>query len=164
MIFCIHVFQIWTSDSRDPLSYRGITITSSTYKLYCQVLSSSLMKWEKEFNVIHDQQNGFRKRRSTVDQTSSLTSIVETRKLNKLSTIVAFIDFRKSYDSIDRGILFRKLSDLGISGNMYKAIVSLYDEVKCCVRINCFHTEWFEVKCGDVHFRHYGLIYISTIS
>ena len=24
----------------------------------------------------------------------------------------------------------------------------MYDEVKCCVRINGFHAEWFEVKCG----------------
>ena len=77
-----------------------------------------------------------------------VTSIVETRKLKKLSTFVAFINFRKAYDLIDRDILFRKLLDLGISGNMYKAIVSLYDEMKCCVRINDFHTEWFEVKCG----------------
>ena len=84
----------------------------------------------------------------TVDQISSLTPAVETRKLKKLSTFVDVIYFRKAYVSIDRDILFRKLSDLGISGNMYKAIVSLYDEVKCCVRINGFHAEWFEVKCG----------------
>ena len=31
---------------------------------------------------------------------------------------------------------------------MYKATASLDDEVKCCVRINGFHKEWFEVKCG----------------
>lgn len=137
-----------TADSRDPLSYRGITITSSIYKLYCQVLSNRLTKWETEFSVIHDQQNGFRKGRSTIDQISSLTSIIETRKLKKLSTFVAFIDFKKAYDSIDRDILFRKLSDLGIAGYMYKAIISLYDEVKCCVRINGFNTDWFDVKCG----------------
>ena len=51
-----------------------------------------------------EEQNGFRKGRSTVDYLSTLTSIIETRKLKKLSTFAAFIDFRKAYDKINRSI------------------------------------------------------------
>ena len=108
-----------TADRTDPLNYRGITITSSVYKLYCIILNNRLSNWETENSVIADNQNGFRKQRSTIDQISFLTSIIETRKLHNKDTFAAFIDFKKAYDSIDRGILFTKLSNLGISGLMY---------------------------------------------
>ena len=47
----------------------------------------------------------FVKGRSTIDHISSLTNIIETRKLKRKQTFVAFIDFRKAYDSIDRSLL-----------------------------------------------------------
>ena len=99
-----------TADKRDPLSYRGLTVTSSFYKLYCVILNNRLIKWEEEFSILNDAQNGFRSGRSTVDHISSLSSIIETRKLKKQSTYVGFIDFKKAYDSIDRNIMFKKLT------------------------------------------------------
>ena len=88
------------------------------------------------------------KGRNTVDHIVSLTSIVETRKLKRQSTVTAFIDFTKAYDSINRDLLFRKLSDMGLTGRMHKAITSLYNNVKCCARINGLKTDYFEVSCG----------------
>lgn len=137
-----------TSDSRDPLQYRGISLAPVTYKMYCNILNSRLTNWEEENNILHDAQNGFRKARSTVDHLSTLTSIIETRKLNRKPTFAAFIDFRKAYDAIDRTMLFSKLCDLGISGKMFQALKSIYKEVKCCVRLNNMQTDWFSVKCG----------------
>ena len=137
-----------TADRRDPLNYRGNTLTSSVYKLYCIILNNRLSNWEDENSIIADNQNSFRKQRSTIDHISSLTSIIETRKLHNKDTFTAFIDFKKACDSIDRGILFTKLSNLGISGLMYKALLSLYDNVWCSVRINGKLTEWFDVSCG----------------
>ena len=49
---------------------------------------------------------------------------------------------------IDRGILFTKLLKFGISGLMYKALLALYDGVRCSVRINGKLTELFNVNCG----------------
>ena len=137
-----------TSDTRDPLSYRGIHITPAIYKLYCNVLNDRLTKWEAECEILNDSQNGFRKGRSTVDHILTLTSIIETRKLKRQSTFAAFIDFKKAYDAIDRTLLFTKLTHLGITSHMYNAISSLYDGVQCCVRINGLKTNWFTVNCG----------------
>ena len=78
----------------------------------------------------------------------SLTSLIGKRKLKLQSTFAAFIDFTKAYDSIKRDLLFRKLSDMGLTGRIHKAITSLYDNVKCCVRINGLKTDYFEVSCG----------------
>jgi hypothetical protein len=54
-----------TTDPRDPLNYRGITLAPSMYKLYCAVLNKRLSKWVEENNILAEEQNGFRKNRST---------------------------------------------------------------------------------------------------
>ena len=135
-------------DSRDPLSYREITLTPVIYKMYCFILNKRLSSWDEHNGVITDNQNGFRKGRSTIDQLSTLTSIIETRKSRKQSTFAAFIDFKKAYDCINRDLLFTKLSKIGITGNMYHALVSNYKDVKCCLRLNGMHSDWFSVDCG----------------
>jgi hypothetical protein len=57
------------------------------------------------------------------------------------------MDFRKAYDFIDRNILWKKLYDIGINGNMYKTLQSLYHTVSSCVRLNGLKTDWFDVHC-----------------
>ena len=91
-----------TGDARNPLNYRGISLAPACYKLYCGVLNSRLETFVDEKNLLSDEQNGFRKSRSTLDHLSTLTSLIETRKAMKKDTFVAFIDFSKAYDSIPR--------------------------------------------------------------
>ena len=137
-----------TGDARNPLHYRGISLAPACYKLYCGVLNSRLEAWVDENNLLCDEQNGFRKSRSTLDHLSTLTSIIETRKANKTDTYVAFIDFSKAYDSIPRNNLWAKLKQKGLCGRLYNALISLYKTVKSCVRINGLTTDFFDVNCG----------------
>jgi hypothetical protein len=111
-------------------------------------LNTRLTKWADGNDLILDNQNCFRKQRSTIDHLFTLTSIMETRKARKLSTFAVFIDFKKAYDTIDRSILWTRLEELGISGRMLTTLKSLYTNVQCCVRINGFTTDWFGVESG----------------
>jgi hypothetical protein len=137
-----------SADSRDPMSYRGITLAPTMYKLYCHILNHRMTYWMEANNKLVDEQGGFRKKRSTTDHLSSLSNLVETRIKQKQSTYAAFIDFKKAYDSVDRDMLWTKLEDCGVSGKMLKAVKSLYKSVSACVRINGHLTEWFEVRSG----------------
>ena len=94
-----------TSDPRDPLSNRGISLACTMYKIYSKILNDRLSTWAESNNILSDEQNGFRKKRRTVDQICSLVNLIETRKKQKQSTFVAFIDFRKAYDFINRTTL-----------------------------------------------------------
>ena len=114
--------------------------------MYCYILNKRLTAWDDRNGVISDTQNGFRKPlgRSTLDHISTLTSIIETRKVQGKSTFAAFIDFKKVYDSINRiCLLFIKLNDIGRGGNMFNTLLCV--DVKCCVRLNGIETEWFPV-------------------
>lgn len=81
------------------MSYEGITLAPCVYKLYCSIVNARLVFWLEINDKLHDEQNGFRNKRSTLDQISTLTSIIKTRELKKLSTFAASVNFKKSYDS-----------------------------------------------------------------
>ena len=52
----------------DPLKYRGITLLSILGKLYTTVLNQRIMDWCESKGVLVEEQAGFRKNRSTIDQ------------------------------------------------------------------------------------------------
>ena len=137
-----------SKDQRVPLNYRGITLASCVYKLYCSVLNNRLTQWAEANHLIEDEQNGFRKDRSCIDQLSTLTSLIETRRQMGLSTFVGFIDFAKAYDHIDRSRLWNRLQDIGMPPKFLAVLKSLYSNVECAVRINGHLTNWFPVNLG----------------
>ena len=79
---------------------------------------------------------------------TTLTSVIETKKKAKKSTYCACIDFKKAFDTVNQDILWHKLQYIGIKDKLFSPIKGLYVKVICTVRINCFNTDWFAVKCG----------------
>ncbi len=137
-----------TCDPRVPLNYRGIVLAAAMYKLYCGILNHRLQFWADVNNAIEDEQNGFRPERSCIDQLSCFTNIIECRKVARKSTYVAFVDFSKAYDRVNREILWDKLVSLGVHGKMLLAIQSIYKDVNYCVRVNGVRSDWFSVTTG----------------
>ena len=59
-------------------------------------------------------QNGFRVGRSTTSHILALLRILEEVEDKNLSVVMLFIDFRKAFDSIHRGLLMKILIAYGI--------------------------------------------------
>ena len=142
------IIKDFKNDHRDPFHYRGITITSVTYKLYCSILNNRLSRLLELNDGLADEQNGFRRGRCTGDHITIFSMIVKSRIKLKRDTFASFIDFSKAYDRIDRSLLWHKLSRIGIDGKMLRSLKSLYENVKCTVRVNGVHSEWFDVNTG----------------
>ena len=102
------------SDKRCPLNYRGITITSSVYKLFCYILSGRIQHWVGVNNLLSDEQNGFRPNRSCMDHVVSLNLVVQSHIKHRKDLYCTFIDFSKAFDRIDRSALWAKLSHMGL--------------------------------------------------
>lgn len=137
-----------SKNPNDPLSYRGITLLSVPYKVYADVLNQRLSRWLETNDVLVEEQNGFRKKRSCLEHIYSLFNVVNTRKLKRSSTYVCFIDIKKAFDAINRECLWFKLMQLGLHGNILNAITSLYDDVQCALKVNDLISPWFPVKNG----------------
>ena len=119
-------------NSRD--NYRGISLLNVCSKLYSHILSQRLNRWIDENDVINESQAGFRKKYSTLDHVFTLFALVQKQLLYHKKLYVAFIDFRKAFDSVVRVNLWHVLKKRGIHGKMYNAITSIYHVVKARVR------------------------------
>ena len=107
------------ADPRLPLEYRGISLLSTIYKLFTSVLNNRIVNLAEEHDIYVNEQNGFRKDRSCEDHLFTLSSIIRNRKKEKLPTYVAFVDFEKAFDRIDRNLLFYKLKQMGFGGKFF---------------------------------------------
>ena len=124
------------NDDKCPLNYRGITLISVPCKIYCTVLNNRLREWLEDNECLCDEQNGFRRGRSCEDHIFSLYSILNERKISRKSTFVCFVDMKKAFDTVRWDFLWYKLQAVGIRGQFLTAIKSLYEDVRCAVRVN----------------------------
>lgn len=58
---------------------------------------------------LRDNHNGFREGRTTLAQILALQRIIEEVKRNNLAAVLCFIDFRKAFNSVHRGLMMKIL-------------------------------------------------------
>ena len=64
------------------------------------------------------------------------------------NTYIAFLDFRKVFDSVWRDGLMKAVWRSGIRGKVWRIIDRLYDNVKSKVRFGSVNTDIFYVEQG----------------
>lgn len=87
-----------------------MTLLESGYKLYTLILSKRLKGWLEENNKLEESQARFRERRGTRDHVFVLNR--QKRKKGKL--YACFFGFRTAFDSVDRGLLIKKMKKIWI--------------------------------------------------
>ena len=119
----------------NPDNYRGIALLEILSKIYISILNKRLTFYVNAYDKLSEAQAGFRAGYSTIDNAFILQAII-SRYLGQKGRkfYVAFIDFRKAFDSVHRNILFETLYNNGIKGKLLTAIKSIYKSVKACVR------------------------------
>jgi len=138
----------------DPGNYRGISLCDSSSKIYGAIINQRLQKWVEEHNLTGEYQAGFKKGYSTIDNLFTLISCIVKQFSKNRKLYVAFIDFEKCFDSINRNLLWPILIKNGVKGKMFRCVRSMYDSVKARVRSGANLTQRIQcstgVKQGDV--------------
>ena len=80
---------------KDPRNYRPITILSCVGKLFTAVLNDRLNSFSDQFKILHENQTGFRKKYSTLDNIFTIHLLFELLKLRKKKMFCAFIDLKR---------------------------------------------------------------------
>jgi len=116
-----------------PENYRPITILSCIGKLFTSILNTRINNFLEEFELLNENQAGFRKGYSTVDHIFLLHSLVEIMKQSKKKLYCAFIDFAMAFDSVWRVGLWQKLLTTSINGKFFRIIYNMYNNIKSCI-------------------------------
>ena len=133
-------------DLSGPCNYRGISLTPIAAKIFNKLILNRLVPALD--HLLRRNQNGFRRKRSTISQILSLRRIVEEmRNANKELTLV-FVDFKKAFDSINRNVMFEILALYGIPPEIIKAIKVLYTNTKAKVITTDGETDVFNIVAG----------------
>ena len=132
----------------DLNNYRGITLTSNVYKVYCKIIESTVMNHIEENCLLGELQGAFRKDRRTEDHIFTLQGLCSLRKSRKQKTFLAFLDLSKAFDKVWRDGLFYLLWQKGIQGKCWKLLRSLYENVSNKVIFGDYESEWFSQDFG----------------
>lgn len=143
----VPIFKKGSEDSVD--NYRGISLLSILSKCFTFILNKRLYNWLEREEKIVENQAGFRRNYCTTDHIFTLYAIIQSclcRKGRKL--YVAFVDFKKAFDSVHHGKLLETLQREGINGKFFCILKSMYEQLKSCVRVGGKFTDFFECHKG----------------
>jgi sorting nexin-29 len=128
--------------------YRGIAVGQSIAKLFSITLLRRIDAWA-ELNCRRAcGQAGFRKGRGTSDNAFILTHIIDKYAHCEKPLYIAFIDFRKAYDSVDRSVLWAALAEHGLHGPVLETLKAMYSDVRMAVRLAGEVGELFDAPMG----------------
>jgi hypothetical protein len=132
-------------DKTDCSNYRGISLLSTLYKILSNILLSRL-------DIIGDHQCGFRRNRSTTDQIFCIRQILEKKWEYSGTVHQLFIDFRKTYDSVRREVLYNILIEFGVPRKLVRLIKMCLNEtygiVYSKIRIGRYLSRAFSIQNG----------------
>ena len=98
------------------------------YKIYAKIVNNRLNTIAH--SLLLEEQCGFRKGRSCTDNIFSLKKILEKRREFNLKTYIAFIDYVKAFDMIDREQLWSIMQKNGYPKHLIQIIQGMYIRTK----------------------------------
>jgi hypothetical protein len=114
-------------------------------KLLTNIINNRLIEWSKVYDTITDAQFGFRNGLSTVGAIFALQTLISKSLIGKKKAVLCVCG---QYDTVDRLNLWHKLSVIGIQGKLLSIIKSMYSNVRTCVSVDGFNTEFFANNVG----------------
>ena len=62
--------------------------------------------------------------------------------------MVAYVDLKAAFDSVDRNALWLLLASSGLSPEIINLFKALYTDTLSCVRVDGYNSEWFLILIG----------------
>lgn len=135
-------------DLSKPDNYRGISLTCIIAKVYnCMILNRIRQAIDPH---LRENQNGFQEGTTTTAQILALRRMIEEVKKDNLTAVLCFIDFKKAFDSIHRGMMVKILKAYGIPPKLLRAIETMYAGTRAKVVTPDDNSEEFDILAGVI--------------
>lgn len=133
-------------DMRQISNYRPISLTESMRKLYERVLLGGMLAYIEPLDIC---QGGFRHDRSTLEQVAALHESIQQRKAaTKRWPIVAYLDIKAAYDTVDRRILWDTLVKRNVPREWINMLREMFDHNTSQVTMGGFKSRRFVNEAG----------------
>lgn len=129
-------------------NYHLISLTSIVVKTLECLIHKHIMKYLTDFQLLNDNQHGFRPSRSCVTQ---LLQLIHEwfQALDKLGSVdVVFLDFAMAFDKVSHAYLLYKLECYGIKGQILNWLRGFLTSRKQSVVIESQVSDWLSVTSG----------------
>lgn len=112
-------------DPHSGLSYRPIALSSSLVKITEHMVKRRLDWYVENEKILPSSQFGFRKRKSTIESVSILTSDIQLALAEKETLVGVCLDVCGAFDNVLLDVLHRKLLQIGIPRKLASFITNL---------------------------------------
>jgi len=131
-----------------PSNYRPVSLTSVCCKQLEHIIYSHIFSHLDHYNVLCNEQHGFRRNRSCETQLLSTVHDLAKNLNDGLQTDVMFLDFSKAFDKVDHNLLLYKLEHYGIRGQLLSWLADFLSERKQRVVVEGHYSNPAEVTSG----------------
>ena len=110
---------------KDPTvksSYRPVSLTSTVCKIMEKIVNARLIRTLNHKNFVNDNQFGYRRGRSTIDNLVKLQTDISEAFQRKEQLVAIFFDLEKAYDTTWRYGILKILHRLNIKGPLAKFV------------------------------------------
>ena len=103
---------------------RPISILPLPGRIMVKIMGTGMMGHLEDTNYLPDEQNGFRKNRSTTKSVATLVDVVSQALDDGYYAVTIFLDLKKAFDTVDHKILMWKLKRAGMGPRILKLLAS----------------------------------------
>lgn len=130
----------------NPSDYRPVAVLSTPAKVFESAIHHCL--YEQVSALLSDAQHGFRPGRGTVGNLLNLTTQVVPAVDAGFQVDVAYLDFRKAFDTVDNDILLVKLSNAGCTPHTLAFFASYLRDRRQYVDCGGHHSDPYCTRSG----------------
>jgi hypothetical protein len=114
-------------------NYKGITVGPVLAKVFAMILESCISQWVETNDLCAKGQASFRKDFRTTNNLFILRTLIEQARFQKKKLYTCFVDFKKTFDTVPRDLLWQVLEGLGISGRILECLRSMSRQDQACL-------------------------------
>jgi len=127
-------------------NYRPIMLLNIAYKIFTIILNNRLSEIVE--SKLSDVQSGFRRNRSTLDNTFIVHQTFEKCYEYNIHLHNIFVDYIQTFNSINRNKVIDSLNQYNVPSKLKKLIALTLTGINATVKINNEFTEKFDVQTG----------------
>ena len=143
------VIPLFKGGDREEVSnYRPVSLLPIPGKILEKIVHKRITAHWEENEFLSSEQGGFRKGHSTISTIADLTDDLFKQINQGNSTLAAFIDLRKAFDTVNLKILKMKLERSGVRNNVLRWCDNYLSNRYQCTYANGVTSNFLPVSCG----------------